>query len=89
MTALSLPDGTQFIELPRYSDERGTVLQFMSKADPHFAGFGELYFSTVYQGVVKAWKKHATLTASYGCVHGGVKMVLYDARSSSRFSTHQ
>ena len=26
--------------------------------DPHFLQFGEIYFTSVYEGVVKGWHKH-------------------------------
>ena len=51
--------------------------------DPHFERFGEIYFSTVYAGVVKGWKKHRQLTANYACIHGRIRIVLYDDREGS------
>jgi dTDP-4-dehydrorhamnose 3,5-epimerase len=51
--------------------------------DPHFVEFGEIYFSSVYRGVVKAWKNHTRLTANYACVHGRIKIVLWDDREHS------
>ena len=69
--------------LKRIADERGAVLLMLRSTDPHFQRFGEIYFSTVYPGVVKAWKNHRRLTANYACVHGRIKVVLYDDRSES------
>lgn len=69
--------------LKRIADERGAVLLMLRSTDPHFQGFGEIYFSTVYPGVVKAWKNHRRLTANYACVHGRIKVVLYDDRIES------
>ena len=51
--------------------------------DPHFRQFGEIYFSSVYQGVVKGWHKHREMTLNYACIDGRVKLVLYDDRESS------
>jgi dTDP-4-dehydrorhamnose 3,5-epimerase len=51
--------------------------------DPHFVEFGEIYFSSVYPGVVKAWKNHRRMTANYACVHGQIKVVLWDDRKGS------
>lgn len=73
-------DGVELIRLPVFADERGKVYRMLRSTDPHFRGFGEIYYSSVYPGVVKAWKRHHSLTASYVCVHGLVQMVLYDAR---------
>ena len=54
--------------------------------DPHFIRFGEIYFTTVYEGVVKGWHKHRAMTLNYACVVGRVKLVLYDERHDS--TTH-
>lgn len=69
--------------LKRIADERGAVLLMLRSTDPYFERFGEIYFSTVYPGVVKAWKNHRRLTANYACVHGRIKVVLYDDRTES------
>src|SRR5207244_2311887 len=50
---------------------------------PHFASFGEIYFSQVLPGIVKAWKNHRRMTANYACVHGLIKLVLWDDRQES------
>ena len=76
-------DGMHVVPLQRFSDERGSVLLMLKETDPHFVRFGEIYFSTVYRGVVKAWKNHRRMHANYACVHGRVKVVLHDARESS------
>jgi dTDP-4-dehydrorhamnose 3,5-epimerase len=73
----------QVVPLTRIADERGAVLHMLRSTDPHFVGFGEIYFSTVYQGVVKAWKNHTRMTANYACIHGRIKVVLYDDREGS------
>ena len=75
--------GVLLVPLETFPDGRGTVYRMLRATDPHFRGFGEMYFSSVYPGVVKAWKKHRSLTASYVCVVGRVKMVLYDPRPDS------
>ena len=46
-------DGVQVVPLQRIPDERGTVMHMLKRTDPHFIEFGEIYFSTVYRGVVK------------------------------------
>jgi len=75
--------GAKVIPLRRIPDERGTVLHMLKRTDPHFLNFGEIYFSTVYPGVVKGWHKHKEMTLNYACVFGRVKLVLYDDRASS------
>jgi len=76
-------DGVQVIPLRRIPDERGTIYHMLKATDPHFSKFGEIYFSTVYQGVVKGWHLHRNMTLHYACIFGRVKLVIYDDRESS------
>jgi dTDP-4-dehydrorhamnose 3,5-epimerase len=76
-------DGVLVIPLKRIPDERGTVLHMLKRTDPHFIEFGEIYFSTIYPGIVKGWHKHAEMTLNYACVQGRIKLVLFDDRSGS------
>lgn len=76
-------EGVQVVPLRRIPDERGTVYHMLKRTDPHFKEFGEIYFSTVYPGVVKAWHRHREMTLNYACVSGRVKLVLYDEREGS------
>jgi dTDP-4-dehydrorhamnose 3,5-epimerase len=75
--------GVQVIPLRRIPDERGTVMHMLKATDPHFQQFGEIYFSSVYRGVVKGWHRHREMTLNYACVFGRVKLVLYDERPES------
>jgi dTDP-4-dehydrorhamnose 3,5-epimerase len=76
-------DGVQVIPLRRIPDERGTIFHMLRRTDPHFIEFGEIYFSTVYEGVVKGWHRHREMTLNYACISGRVKLVLYDDREDS------
>ena len=56
----------------------------MLRADaPHFLEFGEIYFSTVYPGVIKGWHLHREVTLNYAVISGMIKLVLYDDREAS------
>ena len=63
-------DGVKVIPLQRIPDERGTVMHMLKRTDPHFVEFGEIYFSTVYRGVVKGWHRHREMTLNYACMFG-------------------
>jgi dTDP-4-dehydrorhamnose 3,5-epimerase len=76
-------DGVQVIPLKRIPDERGTVYHMLKRTDPHFIAFGEIYFSTVYPGVVKGWHLHREITLNYACIYGRIKLVIYDERRDS------
>lgn len=70
--------------LKRIQDDRGVVMHMLRADDPHFQGFGEIYFSVIYPGVVKAWHLHSRMTLNYAVVEGNIKLVLYDQRTESR-----
>lgn len=76
-------DGVLVVPLLRIPDERGTVFHMLKSTDPHFTRFGEIYFSSVYRGVVKGWHRHREMTLNYACIVGRVKLVLYDDREGS------
>jgi len=65
------------------SDNRGAVAHFMKESDPEFKHFGEVYFSIVRRGAVKAWHLHKWMTLNYICFLGEVIVGLYDNRPSS------
>jgi len=76
-------DGVQVIPLRRIPDERGTIFHMLRRTDPHFKEFGEIYFSSIYPGVIKGWHRHREMTLHYACIHGRIKLVLYDDRAAS------
>jgi dTDP-4-dehydrorhamnose 3,5-epimerase len=75
--------GVLVTPLRRIADERGTILHMLRCTDPHFQAFGEIYFSTVYPGVIKAWHVHREMTLNYAVPVGRIKLVLYDDRPDS------
>ena len=76
--------GVRVIPLQRIPDERGTIFHMLRRDDPHFVEFGEIYFTTIYRGVVKGWHRHHDMTLNYACISGRVKLVLHDDRVGSR-----
>jgi dTDP-4-dehydrorhamnose 3,5-epimerase len=76
-------DGVRVVPLQRIPDERGTVMHMLRRTDPHFLEFGEIYFSTIYPGIIKGWHLHKLMTLNYACVSGRIKLVLYDDRQAS------
>lgn len=76
-------NGVQVVPLSRIPDERGTVMHMLKKTDPYFTEFGEIYFSTVFPGVVKAWHLHRIMTLNYVCLHGRINLVIFDDRKES------
>ena len=76
-------DGVRVVPLRQIPDERGKVMHMLRNDAEHFTGFGEIYFSCIYPGVVKAWHIHKRMTLNYAVPHGNIKLVLYDARPES------
>lgn len=64
-------------------DERGQLGEIMRADDPWFEKFGQVYFTTTYPGVVKAWHYHKKQTDHFYVVKGMVKIALYDDRKGS------
>ena len=67
----------------RIPDERGTIYHMLRSDDPHFEQFGEIYFTSIYRGIVKGWHRHREMTLNYACIFGRIKLVLYDDRPDS------
>ena len=66
------------------ADERGRLMELFRSDEPDFERFGQVYMTTAYPGVVKAWHYHKKQTDNFVCVHGMVKVALYDGREGSR-----
>jgi dTDP-4-dehydrorhamnose 3,5-epimerase len=65
-------------ELRQIPDERGRVMHMIRADNPLFKNFGEIYFSEVLPGVVKAWKRHKEMTQLIAVPVGMIKLVIYD-----------
>ncbi len=76
--------GVEIIPLKQIKDGRGKVMHMLRSDNPYFEQFGEIYFSTVFPGVVKAWKLHKKMILNYAVPYGQVKIVLYDNRDGSK-----
>lgn len=76
-------DGVIIKPLKKIPDERGTILKMQEISDDEFKGFGEIYFSSIYPGVVKGWHLHENAILNYAVIKGMIKLVLYDPRTGS------
>jgi dTDP-4-dehydrorhamnose 3,5-epimerase len=75
--------GVAVTPLRQIPDERGKIMHMLRSDAPHFQQFGEIYFSGVYPGAIKAWHIHHKMVLNYAVVVGHIKMVLYDDRADS------
>ncbi len=76
-------DGVILHPLGRIADDRGTVFHMLKASDAVFSQFGEIYFTSLYPQVIKAWHIHTKMDCNYACIVGAVKVVLYDGRPAS------
>jgi len=64
-------------------DERGRLMEILRKDSEHYKPVAQIYMTTNYPGVVKAWHYHKKQWDQMTCVKGMVKVALYDARDGS------
>ena len=76
-------DGVWVKDLSVIPDERGRLMEILRNDDEGFTRFGQVYLSTTYPGVVKAWHLHKVQDDNFTVVRGMVKLVLYDGRDDS------
>jgi len=70
-------------DLKRISDERGFLMEILRNDDACFQNFGQIYLTTTYPGVVKAWHYHKLQTDFFATIKGMIKLVCYDGREDS------
>ena len=75
--------GVVITPLRRIPDERGAIFHMLREDAPHYERFGEIYFSMVYPGAIKAWHIHSEMALNYAVPMGMIKMVLHDDRDGS------
>lgn len=75
--------GVKFKELVMHNDERGRLMEILRRDDDIFTEFGQVYMTTNYPGVIKAWHCHSKQTDYVTCVSGMIKMALFDDRHES------
>ena len=76
--------GVNIKNLKNITDERGRLMEIMRNDESIFVKFGQVYLTTNYPGVVKAWHYHKIQSDYICCVKGMIKVVLYDARKDSK-----
>jgi len=77
-------EGVKTKKLKVISDERGRLMEILRCDEEMFQEFGQVYMTTNYPGVVKAWHLHKKQTDKVCCLKGTIKIALYDARENSR-----
>jgi dTDP-4-dehydrorhamnose 3,5-epimerase len=76
-------EGVQIRQIRLNSDERGFLMEIMRPDWGEFQKFGQVYVTSAYPGVAKAWHYHKKQWDHFVCVKGMMKVALYDSREDS------
>ena len=76
-------EGVKIKTLRVIPDERGRLMEILRRDDEIFTKFGQIYITTAYPGVIKAWHYHRIQTDNLVAIAGMAKVALYDARENS------
>ena len=76
-------DGVVCKKLNVFPDERGHLMEILRCDDELFEKFGQVYITTTYPGVIKAWHYHMRQDDNIVAVRGMLKLVLFDDREDS------
>lgn len=76
-------EGVKIKQLRVIPDERGRLMEILRSDDELFKGFGQVYMTTAYPGVVKGWHYHKVQYDNMTVVKGMMKIVLFDDQENS------
>jgi dTDP-4-dehydrorhamnose 3,5-epimerase len=69
--------------LKQITGKSGSVLHMLKNDSILFKQFGEVYFSEIHSGHVKAWKQHKKQSQNLAVPLGVIRLVIYDDRPNS------
>ena len=78
-----LIDGVKTKVLKFIPDDRGRLMEILRRVDDIFQEFGQVYVTTAYPGVVKAWHAHRNQRDNITCLKGMIVLALFDDREGS------
>ena len=73
-----ITEGVSCTQLKRIQHPKGDIYHAIKKSDDVFAGFGEAYFTTIFAGDLKGWKKHKEMVMNLIVPVGGVTFYIHD-----------
>lgn len=77
-------EGVKIKKLKLLTDQRGRLMEILRSDEAIFSKFGQVYFTTAFPGVTKAWHYHKSQDDHFCCIRGRMRLALYDARKNSR-----
>lgn len=75
--------GVKIKKLKIIHDERGRLMEILRGDEDIFQKFGQVYMTTAFPGVIKAWHYHKKQDDYFTCISGTMRLALYDARGDS------
>ena len=76
-------EGVIIQPLSQIADNRGSILHMLRSDSELFKQFGEVYFSEIHPGAIKAWKRHKGQTQNITVPIQRIRLVIYDPRLNS------
>ena len=76
-------DGVKVKKLKVVPDDRGRLMEILRRDEELFEQFGQVYVTTAYPGIIKAWHYHKLQSDNFTCVTGKIRLALYDSRKDS------
>lgn len=76
--------GVKIKKLKLMTDERGRLMEILRCDDAIFSRFGQVYFTTAFPRVTKAWHYHKKQDDHFCCIRGRMRLALYDCRKGSK-----
>lgn len=76
-------DGVVVQPLKLIPNARGRLMEIVRQEDPGFLGVAQVYLTSTFPGVIKAWYRHRRQTDQIASIAGLVKLVLFDSREGS------
>ena len=80
-------DNILVTSLKRIPTGGGDVMHALKNSDNGFNGFGEVYFSWIEHGAIKAWKCHKSMTLNLVVPLGEVRFVFHLTGQKDKFLT--
>jgi dTDP-4-dehydrorhamnose 3,5-epimerase len=75
--------GVEIKKLKIIPDDRGRLMEILRSDEPIFEKFGQVYMTTAFPGVAKAWHYHKLQDDHFTCISGVMRLALYDSREDS------
>lgn len=76
-------EGVNVKKLKVIPDDRGRLMEILRADDDIFQKFGQVYMTTAFPGITKAWHFHKLQFDHFTCIHGKMRLALYDGREKS------